>query len=206
MKSISAQSRATVRQTDKAKRILDAAYELFVESGDISPSISEIVKRAGVAKGTFYLYFKDKDDLKDSLIVQKSHEFFQEAVLALRAAELDDFEKQVLFVINYLINKLADNPPTLRLIAKNLSLGVFSQKLQNYVDDEKSDVLQALQFAARKNGIRLRHPRILLFMIIELTSSTCFSCILESKPLNINDFKPFLFATIRQMIRNAVVE
>lgn len=60
MKSISAQSRATVRQTDKAKRILDAAYELFVESGDISPSISEIVKRAGVAKGTFYLYLDRK--------------------------------------------------------------------------------------------------------------------------------------------------
>lgn len=206
MKSLPPKPKASAHQANKYKRILDATYELFLERGDISPSISEITEHAGVAKGTFYLYFQDKDDLKNSLIVQKSHEFFQEAVVALRAAELEDFEEQVIFVINYLINKLADNPLALKLIAKDLSLGVFSQKLQNYVDDEKSDVLQALRFAAHQNGIRLRHPRILLFMIIELTSSTCFSCILESKPLSIDEFKPFLFATIRQMIRDAVVE
>ncbi len=198
--------KASTRQNDKSERILEAAYELFIERGDTDASVSEIADRAGVAKGTFYLYFHDKDDLKDSLIVQKSHEFFQDAVSALRAADLVDFENQVIFVVNYLINKLADNPMALRLIAKNLSLGVFSQKLQNYVEDEKSDILQALLLAAQKNGIKLKHPRILLFMIIELTSSTCFSCILESKPISIDEFKPFLFTTIRQMIRGAVEE
>lgn len=194
------------RPNDKAQRILDAAYELFIERGNVGSSISEITDRAGVAKGTFYLYFRDKDDLKNSLIVQKSHEFFRDAVNALRAADLSGFEEQVIFVVNYLINKLADNPSTLRLIAKDLSLGVFSQKLQDYVGDEQSDILRALLLAARKNNIKLRHPRILLFMIIELTSSTCFSCILESKPLSIEKFKPFLFTAIKQMIQSSIIE
>lgn len=206
MTTSQARRKAPARQNDKAKWILDAAYELLVERGDFDASISEVTERAKVAKGTFYLYFHDKDDLKNSLIVQKSHEFFQEALNALRAADLVDFEDQIIFVVNFLINKLIDNPIALRLIAKDLSLGVFSRKLQDYVDDEHSNILQALLLAARKNGIRLRHPRILLFMIIELTSSTCFSCILESKPLSIEEFKPFLFATIRQMIQGAVAE
>lgn len=194
---------ASKNKSDKYHRILDAAYELFVEQGDTDISISDIVERAGVAKGTFYLYFHDKDQLKESLIAEKSNEFFREAMRALRATDLVAFDEQVIFVVNYLINELTDNLVALKLIAKNLSFGVFNQKLQDYVGDDRSDILQALLLAAKKSGVKLRNPRILLFMIIELTSSTCFSCILESKPLGIDEFKPFLFATIRQMIQNA---
>ncbi len=190
-------------KNDKYHRILDATYKLFVERGDTDISISEIVERAGVAKGTFYLYFRDKDQLKESLIAEKSNEFFRQAMQALRATDLVAFDEQVIFVVNYLINELTDNLMALKLIAKNLSFGVFNQKLQGYVDDDRSDIVQALLLAAKKSGVKLRNPRILLFMIIELTSSTCFSCILESKPLSIDEFKPFLFATIRQMIQNA---
>lgn len=190
-------------KNDKYHRILDAAYELFVERGDTEISISEIAERAGVAKGTFYLYFHDKDQLKESLIAEKSNEFFRQAMQALRATDLVAFDEQVIFVINYLINELTDNLMALKLIAKNLSFGVFNQKLQGYVDDDRSDIVQALLLAAKKSGIKLRNPRILLFMIIELTSSTCFSCILESKPLGIDEFKPFLFTAIRRMIQDS---
>ena len=195
--------RAEKNKNDKYHRILDAAYELFVERGDTNLPISEIAERAGVAKGTFYLYFRDKKTLKEALIAEKSNQFFRKAMQALRATDIVPFEEQVIFVVNYLINELTDNLAALKLITKNLSFGMFNQKLQGYVEDNQSDILQALLVAARKSGVRLHHPRILLFMIIELTSSTCFSCILESKPLNIDEFKPFLFATIRQMIQNA---
>ncbi len=198
--------RASKNKNNKYHQILDASYELFVESGDTDISISEIAERAGVAKGTFYLYFHDKDQLKEALIAEKSNEFFRKAMQALRATDLVPFDEQVIFVINYLINELSDNLMALKLIAKNLSFGVFNQKLQDYVDDDRSDILQALLLAAQKSGVKLRHPRILLFMIIELTSSTCFSCILESKPLSIDEFKPFLFATIRQMIQSATAD
>lgn len=189
--------------SNKYNLILDAAYELFMENGNTDVAISEITERAGVAKGTFYLYFQDKDDLKDQLIAQKSNDFFRRAMDALRAADITAFDEQIIFVINYIINELIDNPMALKLIAKNLSFGVFNQKIQDYIEDDKSDILRRLLRGSRKSGIKLRNPRVLLFMIIELTSSTCFSCILESKPLSIEKYKPFLFATIRQMIWNA---
>lgn len=191
------------KRNDKYNRILDATYELFVEEGDIDATIGEIAERAGVAKGTFYLYFHDKEDLRDQLITQKSNEFFQKAVDALRATDLVAFDEQIIFVINYIINELVDNTMALKLIAKNLSFGVFNQRLQDYMDNDKSDIVRSLLAAAKKSGIRLRNPRVLLFMIIELTSSTCFSCILEEKPMSIDEYKPHLFAAIQQLIASA---
>ena len=50
----------------KKKRIalLDAAYDLFTSKGVAETSISDIVQRAEMAKGTFYLYFKDKNEIQ----------------------------------------------------------------------------------------------------------------------------------------------
>ena len=56
----------------KRERLLNKAYELFTTKGFTKTAISDIVENANVAKGTFYLYFKDKYDLKDKLIEYKT--------------------------------------------------------------------------------------------------------------------------------------
>ena len=45
------------------EKIVSAAMELFAKKGFDKSTVDEIVAKAGVAKGTFYLYFKSKDDL-----------------------------------------------------------------------------------------------------------------------------------------------
>jgi TetR/AcrR family transcriptional regulator, fatty acid metabolism regulator protein len=52
---------------DKRERILDAAERIFAQHGFFAARVSEIAKEAGVADGTIYLYFKNKDDLLISL-------------------------------------------------------------------------------------------------------------------------------------------
>ena len=49
-----------VKEKDKETRLLTTAFGLFTEKGIKDTSIQEIVDKANVAKGTFYLYFKDK--------------------------------------------------------------------------------------------------------------------------------------------------
>ena len=51
------------RHEAKYQRILDAALEIFARKGFHEAKISEIARTAGVADGTIYLYFKNKDDL-----------------------------------------------------------------------------------------------------------------------------------------------
>jgi AcrR family transcriptional regulator len=52
---------------DRAGEIIASAAKLFREKGLRAVSIDEIAKGAGIAKGTFYLYFKTKDDLLEKL-------------------------------------------------------------------------------------------------------------------------------------------
>jgi AcrR family transcriptional regulator len=46
-----------------ARRVLDAAVELFAEQGFDATSVQEVVERARVTKGAMYHYFRSKDDL-----------------------------------------------------------------------------------------------------------------------------------------------
>ena len=56
------------RKEQKRQSLLDAAYALFTEKGVAKTSVDEIVRGANVAKGTFYLYFHDKDQLLGQLV------------------------------------------------------------------------------------------------------------------------------------------
>ncbi|MBW2404347.1 MAG: TetR/AcrR family transcriptional regulator [Deltaproteobacteria bacterium] len=51
------------RAPDKRARILKAAIKVFAKNGFYATRVSEIAKAAGVADGTIYLYFKNKDDV-----------------------------------------------------------------------------------------------------------------------------------------------
>jgi len=57
---------------NKEERLLDEGFKLFTTKGLKNTSIQDIVNKANVAKGTFYLYFKDKYELHDILIMKKS--------------------------------------------------------------------------------------------------------------------------------------
>ena len=52
-----------VKGNGKYHRILEAAVKVFAEQGFHQSTISQIAREAGVADGTIYLYFKNKDDI-----------------------------------------------------------------------------------------------------------------------------------------------
>lgn len=61
----------------KYKQIIDAAVEVIAENGYHSSQVSKIAKRAGVADGTIYLYFKNKEDILVSLFQEKMGHFIE---------------------------------------------------------------------------------------------------------------------------------
>lgn len=190
------------KQIDTYDRLLEAAYQLFLQRGYDAVSIQDITDQAFIAKGTFYNYFHDKDDLKEQLITRKSNELFQMAIAALRQTGIVNFEDQIIFIVDYVTDILAQNQDALKLIAKNLSFGLFNHKVSEIFTNDSMDILHSLVYAAEQSGIRLKNPKVLLFMIIELASSTCFSCILDGEPLEFAVYKPYLFDAIRQIIHS----
>jgi AcrR family transcriptional regulator len=66
-KTLAREPRAA-RQAERREAILAAALEEFSASGFAATRLDDIAKRAGVAKGTIYLYFRDKESLFQELV------------------------------------------------------------------------------------------------------------------------------------------
>jgi TetR/AcrR family transcriptional regulator, fatty acid metabolism regulator protein len=74
------------RTDDKRQRILQAAVKVFARKGYHRAKVSEIARRADVADGTIYLYFKSKEDLLVSLFDEVMAEHLAEGRREVRAA------------------------------------------------------------------------------------------------------------------------
>lgn len=188
---------------NKENRLLDTAFNLFTEKGVKDTSIQEIVDNADVGKGTFYLYFKDKYEIRDILIAKKSHKLFNDALYALRKNYISNLADQVVFIANYVIDELKRNQILLKFISKNLSWGIYSSTVKKIYEDtenEEDGIYQLFLKGIEENHIKLKNPDVTLFMIIELVSSTCFNSILNNEPLPIEKFKPYLYDAIRRLI------
>ena len=113
-------------KSDKYQRILEAAVSVFAQSGFHESTISQIAKAAGVADGTIYLYFKNKDDILVHFFNYKTRQVFarfreevdnaRKAVDKLRnliRRHLEEFQKDRYMAVLYQaethrINRLAE--------------------------------------------------------------------------------------------------
>jgi AcrR family transcriptional regulator len=74
---------ATARGQATRQRLLDAAEEVFGSSGYERAAIAAITRRAGVAQGTFYVYFPDKRAIFAELVRQLGHELRRQIATAV---------------------------------------------------------------------------------------------------------------------------
>jgi AcrR family transcriptional regulator len=185
----------------KEKELLLAAYRLFLEKGFEKTSIDDIAKNAGVAKGTFYLYFNDKYDILNKLILQKSNSIIKEALAKTNALGSEDYKERTLFFINYIINYLKDNESLLKLINKNISWGLYRKAIMKpEAYNEVKKVLDLFIGNLSNEGMTKEEAEMTLFMIFELVGSVCFTTIILKEPVDIEDIKPLLFKKILAML------
>lgn len=193
----------------KENSLLNTAFEFFTTKGFSKTSISDIVGHAGVAKGTFYLYFKDKYDIRNRLISYKSSQLFRKAVEHLNREENWEnfsFEDSMIYIIDDIINQLNQNKALLTFISKNLSWGVFKNALITPVSDEDINFSDIYHQMLDQAPCQFHSPEIMLFMIVELISGTCYSAILYQDPCNLEHLKPHLYASVRAIIEQHKVK
>lgn len=85
--------RADRGQPDKRERILRAAIRVFARKGFYATRVNEIAKAAGVADGTIYLYFKNKDDVLVSI--------FEDRITKLIAVLRSELEADAPFDVKF---------------------------------------------------------------------------------------------------------
>ena len=199
----------------KRTSILDTAFKLFTTQGVSKTSIAEISQKAGIAKGTFYRYFKDKYDIRNKLISHEASKLFKNSVTALNSYADEEktknpdftitFTEQIVFIADHIINALNNNQTLLTFISKNLSWGIFKEALTTNVAEDDINFRDIYYEMLSESGLNLKEPEIMLFMIVELISSTCYSAILYKEPADIDTLKPYLYSTIKAIINEHTI-
>ena len=156
----------------KENNLLQAAFNLFTKEDITNVSVNDIVKNAGVAKGTFYLYFKDKYQIRDILIQKEAHRLFEEAHKQLEKNDIRNFEDSVIFLINQVLIRLESNPLILKFVERNLSWGVFHTQLNTAIDNDSFNLIKEFNEIATANGYEFENSEVILYLIVELTGST----------------------------------
>lgn len=191
----------------KLTSMLDSAFQLFTNKGIAKTSISDIAESSGVAKGTFYLYFKDKLDIRNKLVVYQSTKVLKDAYEATIAQDttLPLLEDKIVFFVGHVLDQLAARPDLINLISKNLSWGMLKQEASRPLTEaEDFDLMTLFNLTAKDSGIPEKKLEIMLYMIVEMVGATCYSAILYQEPCDLEDLKPHLFDTVRAIVRQFV--
>lgn len=201
-------SHITRKKMEKKNAIIKSAFELFVEKGIAKTSIDDIVKGANMAKGTFYLYFKDKDALLDEMVYSLCFEAVSKAFIALdeehRSNSNMEIGDSVCFFAETLLGMFMENKEMLPIIHKNLFKGLYSvdsktgsplsSKFENSVIER---VINRFQSEFINLGGDVEEAKKRFYMIVEIVNAVAYNAVIEGWPYRFEEIKPLLLRTIR---------
>ncbi len=119
------------KKSKKRQAIIDAAIETFANKGFHNTKVSDIARKAGVADGTVYLYFNNKDDLLirsfDELIAGKLED------LKSLFKEEDSYISRLTKFFDYHVKLFTEKPHIARFMSIELRQSKeFYQKFPEY--------------------------------------------------------------------------
>lgn len=193
-------SKVQANKIEKQQCIENAAFELFTKTSFNETSIDQIVKKANVAKGTFYLYFKDKEQLLHHLVYKLSSDLLRDALKKAEQQQINNHIERIVFLTDYVIEYLKKNKNVLRIIDRNFSWSMMGKTIKGEKDRDIELALLVYANEMKEDGYSSEDAMHILFMMLEMVSAVCHSSILLNQPDNIDNMKPILFMTIRKML------
>ena len=193
---------ASITENKLAKRskILDAANRLFLDGSFADTAIDDVVKVAGVAKGTFYLYFRDKYDLLDQIVVRRAAEIMSEKCRALReiaAAQPMTAAEQAIFLADATIDYLQSHKQEAALLDKRFSICFAADAEQSGAFRDAVDYLSDL---LQSDGETCEQTQQKLYLLGNMVLYTACDAVLGAKPYTVEQIRPMLHTMIVHML------
>jgi len=183
----------------KKEKIMEAALKVFKKKGPDKASVREIMAESGFGLGTFYLYYTDKNDLKEKIVLDKAMDII---IKAEENCEGEDPVERYISFVDYIIDYLIANPFELDLLSNNITWALYT-KIEH--DERLTEADSTLQFILNKyenlfsKSYSQSQQLYILAMTFDIMMSTCKSALMEDSTLSIDEMKPVLFAVIRKI-------
>lgn len=194
---------SVTKKLEKKMKIIDTAFSLFRQYSVNETAIDDIVKAAGIARGTFYLYFKDKSDLLEQIILYKSTEYMKTVLKNTLDETQDsdsDFYESVKLFLNCFIDFLIENKEVLPVMQKNISSCI--KNIPEFFSSEISDLYNSFIQKMVELGYTPEDAHITAFIVIDMTGSVCSDAILHKKPFPIEKIRNTVIESAISIIKN----
>lgn len=157
-------------------QIIDAAVIVIAENGYHQAQVSKIAKQAGVADGTIYLYFKNKEDILISLFQEKMGSFVEKIENTIAGKESS--AEKLLMMVETHFKILAENPQLaivtqleLRQSNKELRLRI-NHVLKGYLKVIDQILIEGMESGEFANDLNIRVARQMIFGAMDETATT----------------------------------
>lgn len=184
------------KKEDKRKRLLDAAYDLFIKDGVSNTTISQICEKAGIAKGTFYLYFTDKEDILRALTKKLSLNLLDIAYSKVKDSS-DTFVEKLVIMANALLEMAKEDPDFLLIMKKDFVWPITEEEFLTTDEKIMKSIREAIEKYAIVSSISEHQILVRLYALISMLCSVAYSSIIDHFPDTIDSLKPELFSMIR---------
>jgi TetR/AcrR family fatty acid metabolism transcriptional regulator len=140
------------RTSEKYFRIIDAATKVFAKKGFYQAKISEIAGQAGVADGTIYIYFENKDDILISLFEEQMKVVLDNMVRELSKTR-DPIEMLQIFAMTHLrlVEKNKDMAEIIQVELRQSSM--FMKEYKNEKFARYLDVIEEIIQEGQERGV-----------------------------------------------------
>lgn len=170
----------TTRGKKTLDRILRVAEDLFSEKGYYNTKITEIVEKANVASGTFYIYFPDKKTIFRYLMTELNHALRKEIVEATVNCKTRFEEEEVGFrtFFSY-VNK---HPGLFRIVWD--AQFVIEDAFKEYYESFARHYLTGIQAAQKRGEVKDYDPTTLVYSLMGITNFIALKwLIFDKKPV-----------------------
>jgi AcrR family transcriptional regulator len=181
-------SRAERQRKLRRAAVLDAARTIFSQKGYHATSIDDLIEAAGIARGTFYLYFESKRAIFDELLDQLF------ATLAGTVHRIDVSPgapppvEQMNATVDLVFATLVENRELARLLLRE-AVGIdaeFDHKLNDFYGRIESLLVRALSTGIEMNLVRRCDPRIVARCALGAVKEVVHFAFVENDPRNVD--------------------
>lgn len=199
-------SKEEVVQEFRIQSIQEATMRVIARKGMAAATMQEIADEAGVAKGTIYLYFRDRDELVEKTFESAMSQLharvdaaielevpFDQKLRGMLGAVSTFFRENREFFRLYISMRFPEGNPQQQRRQKRTCQPQYQSRVQR--------VAEVLQQAMDGGEIGVTDPRRLALFIIEGSNAVIIDRVMSEMPSSVDDDVDFLTATILGGIR-----
>ena len=176
------------KERPKYRQIVEAAVEVIAENGYYASQVSKIARKANVADGTIYLYFKNKEDILVSVFKEKMGDFIKKTIKTIEPKKTAS--EKLFALIQMHFEQLSESPhlaivTQLELRQSKPELRYEINKvLKSYLDVIDAIIKQGIEEGEIRNDI---NPQLIRQMIFGTLDETVTTWVMKSQRYKLED-------------------